>query len=138
MKQYNIIIVFSKDKSKVLMCKRKREPYIGMLNFIGGKIEPNETHEAAAYRELWEETSISNKNITLIHLMDFSYIVSNILVEVYYGILLDDIDVKGEENKLVWIDSYEDFSNSKRFAGEGNIYHMMEYIRKYCIYGELK
>jgi len=130
-KQYNIIIVFSPDKQKVLMCSRRKKPYKGILNFVGGKIEFGENYESAAYRELYEETSISKENITLFHLMDFSYIESGILLEVYYGVLTSPVEVSGEENDLLWVNSNEDFSNVKRFAGEGNIHHMMEYIKRY-------
>ena len=55
----NIIVVFNQNKSKVLMCKRKKAPFKGLYNFVGGKIEPNEDHLQAAYRELAEETNIS-------------------------------------------------------------------------------
>ena len=37
----NIIVVFNQNKSKVLMCKRKKAPFKGLYNFVGGKIEPN-------------------------------------------------------------------------------------------------
>jgi hypothetical protein len=38
MKKYNVIVVFSKDFTKTLMCKRTKEPYKGMYNLVGGKI----------------------------------------------------------------------------------------------------
>ena len=39
MKKMNMIVVFDKDKKHTLMCKRTKEPYIGMYNLVGGKIE---------------------------------------------------------------------------------------------------
>ena len=39
MKKYNVIVVFDKDLNKTLMCKRTKEPYKGMFNLVGGKIE---------------------------------------------------------------------------------------------------
>ena len=39
MKKYNVIVVFGKDLNKTLMCRRTKEPYKGMLNLVGGKIE---------------------------------------------------------------------------------------------------
>ena len=41
MKKYNVIVVFNKNLSKTLMCKRAKEPYKGMFNLVGGKIERN-------------------------------------------------------------------------------------------------
>ena len=59
----NCIVVFDKNKEKLLFCKRAKNPYKGLLNFVGGKVEPEETSEHAAYRELFEETGISKKDI---------------------------------------------------------------------------
>ena len=39
MKKYNVIVIFNKELVKILMCKRTKEPYIGMYNLVGGKIE---------------------------------------------------------------------------------------------------
>ena len=33
----NLVIVFNKNKDKVLMCQRRKDPYKGKLNFVGGK-----------------------------------------------------------------------------------------------------
>jgi 8-oxo-dGTP diphosphatase len=129
--QYNVVIVFDCRKSHVLMCKRRKNPYRGMLNFVGGKIEPNENHREAAYRELREETSISKEQIQLTHLMDFTYILEDRFIETYVGTLKDDVPVDGTENELVWVDADEDFSDTARFAGCGNIYHMLNYIKTY-------
>ena len=53
---YNLVVVFSTDKTKLLMCRRLKEPYLGLSNFVGGRIEPEEDGYDAAYRELFEET----------------------------------------------------------------------------------
>ena len=60
MRKLNLIVVFNKDLNKVLFCIRAKEPYKGLYNFVGGKVEENETNDEAAYRELFEETGISN------------------------------------------------------------------------------
>ena len=39
----NCIVVFSRNKDAVLFCKRKKEPYAGLLNFVGGKVEADES-----------------------------------------------------------------------------------------------
>lgn len=51
----NVIVVFNKDLSKTLMCKRTKEPYKGMYNLVGGKIEVPDDGLNEAYRELEEE-----------------------------------------------------------------------------------
>ncbi len=104
----NIIVVFNQNKSKVLMCKRKKAPFKGLYNFVGGKIEPNEDHLQAAYRELAEETNISKTDIE--------------------RTLSTNVDIHGEENQLAWIKLTDDFKDLNRFAGNGNIYHILKEI----------
>ena len=58
MKKCNVILVYDENKEKILMCKRKKNPYKGLLNLVGGKVEKDELSEHAAYRELYEETGI--------------------------------------------------------------------------------
>lgn len=125
MKGSNIIAVFNKDHTKVLMCKRRSDPYKGKYNFVGGKIEQGEDGMSAAYRELEEETGITRRDISLIHFIDFTYHWYGIRLEFYIGRLDSDIPVHGDENDLLWIPLDSDFFDITTFAGEGNIGHMM-------------
>lgn len=129
MQGYNLVAVFSPDGQKMLMCRRIKDPYKGLMNFVGGKIEPNERGEAAAYRELFEETGITQRDITLVHLMDFSYPLDPCYVEVYAGQLRREVSVSGEENPLFWSGLDCDFFDMRQYAGEGNIGHIMEHIK---------
>ena len=65
MRKLNLIVVFSENLDNVLFCIRAKEPYKGLYNFVGGKVEEGETNDDAAYRELFEETGISRKDIKL-------------------------------------------------------------------------
>ena len=85
MKKFNIILVYDEKKENILMCERKKEPYKGKLNLVGGKVEENENELDAAYRELYEETCITKKDICLKHLMNLQYKVQDIELEVYAG-----------------------------------------------------
>ena len=67
---YNCIVVFNKEKNAALFCKRQKDPYKGLYNFVGGKVEFGEESEEAAYRELQEETGITRRQIRLYRLMD--------------------------------------------------------------------
>ena len=125
MRRLNVILVYNKEQDKILMCKREKEPYKGMFNLVGGKIEENEGELEAAYRELQEETGICSKDIQLIHLMDFIYNMSNMKLEVYAGVLNKDIGLVEEVNKLYWINKNENFFDVTKYAGEGNIGHML-------------
>ena len=131
MQGYNLIAVFHHSEEKVLMCKRLKEPYLGLSNFVGGKIEEGEPSEDAAYRELFEETSITPSDILLTHLMTFTYPLDPCYVEVYVGRLKHAIEVHGDENKLYWSDLDCNFFDMTQYAGEGNIGHIMEHIKLY-------
>ena len=96
-----------------------------------GKIEKEEDGLTAAYRELWEETGITDADIELTHLMDFNYLVFDNWLEVYFGRLNKDFTVRGEENELLWIDISSDFFDVTQFAGRGNMGHIMELIKEY-------
>ncbi len=41
MQGYNVILVFSNNFDRLLMCKRKKDPYKGLNNLVGGKSEKN-------------------------------------------------------------------------------------------------
>jgi len=131
MQGYNVIVVLNNERDKLLMCRRKKDPYKGLNNLVGGKIEPNESGIDAAYRELLEETNISSDLISLKHLMDFTYYYQNCYVEVYVGKLIQEVNVIGDENDLYWSALSHNFFDMNLYAGEGNIGHMLEQIKIY-------
>ena len=130
-KVMNCIVVFNKDKDKVLFCKRKKEPFKDRLNFVGGKVEPGETSEDAAYRELQEETGISRRQIRLFRLMDLTYYYQDFILEIYVGRLNEDVVLKEETNPLLWLPLDEDYTDRERFAGEQNIAHIINIALMY-------
>ena len=122
------IIVFwciARIEEEILFCKRLNDPYEGMYNLVGGKIEPGEDGFHAAYRELFEETGISREDVTLYHMMDFTYYNQNCFVEVYTGVLQADVELRPEKHPLHWISAEENFFDLEKYAGEGNIGHMV-------------
>ena len=128
MKRMNVIMVFDKECKNILMCKRTKEPYKGLYNMVGGKIENNDNLNEA-YRELYEETGITKNDINLIYFMDINYVKWKKDLEIYYGVLNKEVDLKEEVNKLYWISIDENFFDMTKFAGDGNIGHILESIR---------
>ncbi|HEX7042728.1 MAG TPA: NUDIX domain-containing protein [Patescibacteria group bacterium] len=61
-KEYTLpyTICFGIIGKKVLLIKRKKEPYLGKWNGLGGKIEENENPDDAAIREMIEETGFES------------------------------------------------------------------------------
>ena len=129
MKQYNVIVIFDMNMEKTLMCKRTKEPYMGMYNLVGGKIEKEHDGLNEAYRELEEETNIKRQDTKLVHFMNMEYVVFNKRIEVYYGILNKDVHLVEEVNKLEWTSINDNFFDMTKYAGEGNIGHIIEEIK---------
>ena len=129
MKKYNVVVIFDKEMKQTLMCKRTKEPYMGMYNLVGGKIEKENDGLNEAYRELEEETNISKADVSLIHFMNMEYLVFNKSIEVYYGVLNKEVEIIEEVNKLEWVDINDNFFDMNKYAGEGNIGHIIEEIK---------
>lgn len=128
MQGYNAIVVFNDIADRMLMCKRRKDPYKGLSNFVGGKIEQNENGIDAAYRELEEETAITRNDIILSHLMDFTYPLDNYYLEIYVGKLNKSAEVYGDENELYWSELDDNFFDITQYAGDGNIGHIMMHV----------
>ncbi len=126
MQKLNLVMVLNPEKTKVLMCYRTKDPYKGLYNFIGGKIELDEDSLQSAYRELEEETGIKASQISLRPFIDFHWHHLDMKMFVFIGRLKTEVALIPEVHPLEWMDIDEDFFDMKRFAGEGNIGHMME------------
>lgn len=131
MKKLNVVFVFDKDENNILMCKREKEPYKGKFNLVGGKVEEAEDELTAAYRELQEETGITSDDIVLTNIMNLEYKILDMELEVYVGKLNKEVELVEEVNKLYWIDKKENFFDMDKFAGEGNIGHMLMQVDNY-------
>ena len=59
-------IILSEDKNEILLIKKSRGPYIGMLDLPGGSPEFEEELEDTLIRELKEETGLQVKNFAQI------------------------------------------------------------------------
>lgn len=131
MRKLNLIVVFNKELDEGLFCIRAKEPYKGLYNFVGGKVEEGETDEDSAYRELFEETGISNKDIKLDYFMDIKYFKYENYIQVFYGILKRKVNLVEEKNKLEWIKLDDRMLDCTKFAGNYNIPHIVRQIKAY-------
>ena len=129
--KYNVIVILDKNMKNTLMCKRTKDPYMGMYNLVGGKIEKDNDGINEAYRELVEETNISKGDTNLINFMNIEYVSMNKELEVYFGILNKEVKLIEEVNKLEWVSIEDNFFDMKKYAGGGNIGHIIEEIKIY-------
>lgn len=128
---YNVIWVFSPDERRALFCLRRKPPFQGLYNLVGGRMGPGESGPDAAYRELCEETGITRAHIELLPLMTYFYPRESMRLEAYAGRLRAERAVREEVNRLAWLDVEEDFFDRTRFAGHGNIGHMYAILQSY-------
>lgn len=68
-----------------LLVERGREPSRGLFAFPGGKIEPGETPEACARRELFEETRLAAPELTLFQAIDLQAGPTTFRLHVFSG-----------------------------------------------------
>lgn len=64
------IFTIDKGSVKVLLIKRKNEPFKGLWGLVGGAVYNNETLDQAMIREIYEKTSLKNVNIYKANIFD--------------------------------------------------------------------
>ncbi|MDD2268556.1 MAG: NUDIX hydrolase [Eubacteriales bacterium] len=89
-------------RPQILLIKRGGHPFIGKWALPGGFVESDETAEAAAVRELEEETGIKSDGIPLCQLRVFSEPKrdprTRIITIAYTAILPEDTEVKAGDD----------------------------------------
>lgn len=132
MRQYVVVMLFSKDKSKMLMIKRNKPPFKDCWNGVGGKIENGETKIEAAIRETMEETGITLVNpklhVTYIY-PEGTWENSGVDLSVIYD-FVDEVSVESNyEGMYEWKDiSFAMDFNNKQIAGFANVSQMIKEI----------
>lgn len=128
--RYNLCFVLNEEETHLLMGYRSKDPYKNKYNLLGGKIEEDEEDLESAYRELFEESGISKKDITLTPFLDFNWHAFDMEMKVYMGVCKHAVSLKKEIHDLYWIPLTENFFDLEKFAGEGNIGHMVEIYKQ--------
>ena len=127
-------MVFDHELKEILFLKRIKEPFKDCINGVGGKIEQDESIDAAMRRETFEETDIVEELIDKLEYMftiNYSYGVE---LNVYYIVLNDKYSKKDSidtrEGALVWKDIISENlldPTKSLVAGEGNIAYFIKY-----------
>lgn len=119
---YTLTLVFNKDCDKVLVLYHNKQK---AYNFIGGKVQDLEDPMNASYRELFEETGISSKDIDLKFVRQES-VVSKVgnsstwSMFVTAGMLKHDVDLVSEKNPLQWVKLADFMKLLPEMYGYGN------------------
>ena len=73
----------------------------------------------------------SEKGGLLKHSLNVYYHMYDLELEVFVGKLNKDVEVVDEVNHLVWMDKTDNFFDAEKYAGEGNIGHMLLNVDMY-------
>ena len=97
--------------------KKENDMHAGKWNGLGGKLEPGETPEECASREIWEESGLCVKNLVLRGIITFPGFYDE---EDWYTFLfvIDDFEgdlIDSPEGTLKWIPDNE-FLDSESLA----------------------
>lgn len=134
-KRFTLIFIFDTSLSHVLLVKKQRGYYIGMLNGVGGKIEDGDpSTESAALRELKEETSIHRSDMSVFNWLTTLHYPSGTELNVFYGVLRKGKDfLQVEDEPLAWydLDTIANVSD-ERLAGEGGVAYFIHAAALSC------
>lgn len=84
-------------EDSVLLVKRGREPSKGQFAFPGGRVEPGESLEQAARRELREETGLEAGPLTLARTLDIDAPPVIFRLNVFVAVYVDGDPVPGDD-----------------------------------------
>lgn len=141
--QYTVVILFTNDGSKVLLQQKDRTRFRGMLNGVGGKIEPGELPIGGAIREIKEETTLTDGDVkeliwlgtlTIPESCDGSCKVSELIF--YGGVIEDEHKACTAYNMTEEVNWYP-LNNDNTpvtdlpLAGDGNLPYFIGMARKH-------
>lgn len=97
------------DNGRILACRRRAERISGGLwEFPGGKIEPEETPQAAVWREIHEELGIQIAVGNLLTVDETATAALTIRLHCYHATLMDERPtVSSDHDRLLWLSPEE-------------------------------
>ena len=109
------------DDDKFLICQRPMNKAQGLLwEFVGGKVEPGETKEAALVRECQEELGITLDVGEVFTDVTHAYPEKTVHLTFFYAVIKEGVPQKLEHNDIRWI-SVEEIPNYTFCPADGEI-----------------
>ncbi|KAI9031605.1 NUDIX hydrolase domain-like protein [Phycomyces nitens] len=118
-KPFTLVFALDGPHQKILLGMKKRGFGMNKYNGFGGKLEPGETIEEAAYRELWEESTINAKDMTKVGINLFSFENNPVAMEVHVYVVTayDGTPTETEEMRPEWF-SYDNIPYDDMWADD--------------------
>ena len=104
MKHWEVVAALIWDKDRFLICQRPKDKGCALLwEFVGGKVEPRESHEQALVRECREElgiqVSVGNQFMDVTH----EYPDAVVHLTLYEATIVSGIPQRLEHQDFQWI-----------------------------------
>lgn len=107
-----VVVILENSNKEFLILKRNQEPGFGLLDLPGGFVDPFETAQEAAIREIKEELNICIKKLTFIttavNLYTYREVTYQTVDIAFYSKLENEqVELNDENNDFYWIKSSE-------------------------------
>jgi 8-oxo-dGTP diphosphatase len=104
MQNAHVVAALIWNGDKFMICQRPAHKARGLLwEFVGGKVEPGETPEAALRRECREELAVEIRVDDLFMEVLHTYPDIEIVLSLYHAVIIAGAPQKIEHNDIRWI-----------------------------------
>ena len=107
MRSIEVVAAIIIEDGKLFTTQRGYGKFKDGWEFPGGKIEPNETKEAALERELWEELAIKTKAEKLVKTIDYDYPDFHITMHCFLTRIVEGTPKLLEHENAKWVTKNE-------------------------------
>ncbi|MBO7527624.1 MAG: (deoxy)nucleoside triphosphate pyrophosphohydrolase [Clostridia bacterium] len=107
MRSIEVVAAIIIEDGKLFTTQRGYGKFKDGWEFPGGKIEPNETKEAALERELWEELAIKTKAEKLVKTIDYDYPDFHITMHCFLTKIVEGTPKLLEHENAKWVTKNE-------------------------------
>lgn len=103
MKQIHVVAAIIKADNKIFATQRGYGEFQGMWEFPGGKIEPNESKEAALIREIKEELDVDIQVEDWITRLEYDYPNFHLSMDCFFASIISGEMVLKEHMAAKWL-----------------------------------
>jgi 8-oxo-dGTP diphosphatase len=131
MKTIEVVAAIIVRDNRMLITRRVGGQFDGLWEFPGGKIEPNETHEKALKREIFEELNIEISVNNYLDTVNFSYESFHLIMHLYFCNIYSGSIRLNEHSDLRWISS-DDKENINWVPADVQVLELISSSRILC------
>ncbi len=104
MKTVNVAAAIIRNESKILSCQRGYGEFKDGWEFPGGKLEPGETGEQAAIREIQEELEVTIGNLEYLCTVEYDYETFHLSMQCFLAEIKSGTFKEHAHEDMRWLD----------------------------------